>query len=426
MIRRYSSRVFYGYWMVAAAFGVQLISACLLMQSGGAYVAVLHEDQGWSKGELSIAFALIQLVSGLVGPFQGVVMDRVGPKRVMQLGFVLFGAGFMLLSQVQSLASYYAVFVLLALGFAFSGFFPITVALVNWFERNRARVLSTMSLGFAVGGLLVPLVAYSLEEFGWRETAFASGVLLIVLGVPLSSVMRRRPEDYGEVPDGGREPRPSEPPKFEAPLERDFTAREAIRTPAFWLISLGHGSALLVVGAVSLHLISHLKEDLDYSVGSASLIVTLMTSMQIAGMVIGGAIGDRFDKRVICAVCMLMHMAGMLLLAYANALPVVVAFAVLHGLAWGIRGPLMQAIRADYFGRSSFGVIMGISTTIIMVGQIAGPLFAGFMADATGSYVTGFTVLAVLSGLGSGFFIFARRPTLPERIRSTKATAAAV
>jgi MFS family permease len=426
MIRRYSSRVFYGYWMVAAAFGVQLLSACLLMQSGGAYVAVLHEEQGWSKGELSIAFALIQLVSGLVGPFQGVVMDRVGPKRVMQLGFVLFGAGFMLLSQVQSLASYYAVFVLLALGFAFSGFFPITVALVNWFERNRARVLSTMSLGFAVGGLLVPLVAYSLQEFGWRETAFASGVLMIVLGVPLSSVMRRRPEDYGEVPDGSREPRPAEPPKFEAPLERDFTAGEAIRTPAFWLISLGHGSALLVVGAVSLHLISHLKEDLDYSVGSASLIVTLMTSMQITGMLIGGAIGDRFDKRIICAACMLMHMAGMLLLAYANALPMVVAFAALHGLAWGIRGPLMQAIRADYFGRSSFGVIMGISTTIIMVGQIGGPLFAGFMADATGSYVTGFTVLAVLAGLGSGFFIFARRPGLPDRTRPSEATAAAV
>jgi MFS family permease len=283
-----------------------------------------------------------------------------------------------------------------------------------------------MSLGFAVGGLLVPLVAYSLQEFGWRETAFASGVLLIVLGVPLSSVMRRRPEDYGEVPDGIREPRPSAPPKFEAPLARDFTAREAIRTPAFWLISLGHGSALLVVGAVSLHLISHLKEDLDYSVGSASLIVTLMTSMQITGMLIGGAIGDRFDKRIICAVCMLMHMAGMLLVAYANALPMVVAFAVLHGLAWGIRGPLMQAIRADYFGRSSFGVIMGISTTIIMVGQIGGPLFAGFMADATGSYVTGFTVLAVLAGLGSGFFIFARRPALPDRARPAEATAAAV
>jgi MFS family permease len=174
---------------------------------------------------------------------------------------------------------------------------------------------------------------------------------------------------------------------------------------------------------VSLHLISHLKEDVGYSVGSASLVVTLMTSMQIAGMLIGATIGDRFDKRVICAVCMLMHMAGMLLVAYAASLPMIVAFAVLHGLAWGIRGPLMQAIRADYFGRSSFGVIMGISTTIIMIGQIGGPLFAGFMADATDSYVTGFTILAVLAGAGSGFFIFARRPELPER-RPARRTAA--
>ena len=421
MIRSYTSRVFYGYWMVAAAFGVQLITACLLMQSGGAYVAVLHEQRGWSKGALSGAFALTQLVSGLVGPIQGVVMDRTGPRRVMQAGFLLFGIGFMLLSQVNSLAMYYAAFVVLAFGFAFSGFFPITVALVNWFERKRARVLSTMSLGFAVGGLLVPVVAYSLQEFGWRNTAFASGVLIILTGLPLASVMRRRPEDYGDVPDGVRYVQPAATINFEPPLERDFTAREAIRTPAFWLISLGHGSALLVVGAVSLHLISHLKEDVGYSVGSASLVVTLMTSMQIAGMLIGGAIGDRFDKRAICAVCMLMHMAGMLLLAYADSLLMIVPFAVLHGLAWGIRGPLMQAIRADYFGRSSFGTIMGISTTIIMLGQIAGPLFAGFMADATGDYVAGFTILAVLSGLGSGFFIFARRPALPEH----RATAAA-
>lgn len=413
MIRRYTSRVFYGWWMVAAAFGVQLITAGLLMQSYGAYVAVLQEQRGWSKTALSGAFSLTQLTSGLVGPFQGMIMDRMGPRAMMRLGFVIFGVGFMLLSQVNSLAMYYAVFVVLAFGFALSGFFPLTVALVNWFERKRARVLSTMSLGFAVGGLLVPLVAYSLDHFGWRNTAFASGVIMIVVGIPLASAMRRRPEDYGEVIDGVQDPQPVAETRFEAPLQRDFTAREAIRTPAFWLISLGHGSALLVVGAVSVHVISHLKEDLGYSVGSASLAVTMMTAMQVAGMVIGGAIGDRFDKRLICAVCMLMHMAGMLLLAYATNLAMIGAFAVLHGLAWGIRGPLMQAIRADYFGRSSFGVIMGISTTVIMVGQISGPLFAGIMADATGDYVTGFTVLAVLSGLGSGFFIFARRPTLP-------------
>ena len=419
MIRRYTSRVFYGYWMVAAAFGVQLITAGLLMQSYGAYVAVLQEQKGWSKTALSGAFSLTQLVSGMVGPVQGVVMDRIGPRAVMRVGFVVFGIGFMLLSQVNSLAAFYAAFVVLAFGFALSAFFPLTVALVNWFERQRSRVLSMMSLGFAVGGLIVPLVALSLEEFGWRNTSFASGVIMIVVGVPLASVMRRRPEDYGEVIDGVRSvpverPEAVEKVKAVQRLQRDFTVREAIRTPAFWLISFGHSSALLVVGAVSVHVISHLNEDLGYSVGTASLVVTLMTMMQVIGMLVGGAIGDRYDKRMICAVCMLMHMAGMLLLTYATGFGMIGAFAVLHGLAWGVRGPLMQAIRADYFGRSNFGTIMGISTTIIMVGQIAGPLVAGIMADTTGDYVAGFTILAVLSGVGSGFFIFARRPSLPE------------
>jgi MFS family permease len=112
---------------------------------------------------------------------------------------------------------------------------------------------------------------------------------------------------------------------------------------------------------------------------------------------------------------MFMHTAGLLLVAYAVALPMVIGFAVLHGIAWGLRGPLMQAIRADYFGRSSFGMIMGISSMIILIGQVGGPMIAGIMADATGNYRFGFTVLAVLTGLGAGFFIVARRPSLPER-----------
>ena len=423
MIRRYTSRVFYGYWMVGAAFGVQLITAGLLFQSYGAYVAVLQEQKGWSRTALSGAFSLTQFISGMIGPFQGAVMDRIGPRGVMRVGFVFFGGGFMLLSQVNTLTAYYAVFILISLGFALSAFFPLTVALVNWFERQRSRVLSLMSLGFAVGGLIVPLVALSLEEFGWRNTAFGSGVIMIVVGIPLASVMRHRPEDYGEVVDGIR----SSPAK-EASLEdqapsdsrrqRDFTVREALHTPAFWLISLGHGSALLVVGAVSVHVISHLKEDLGYSVGTAALIVTLMTMMQVVGLIIGGAIGDRYDKRFISASCMLMHMVGLLLVTYATGFAMVGAFAVLHGLAWGVRGPLMQAMRADYFGRTNFGTIMGISTTIIMVGQIFGPLVAGIMADTTGNYVVGFTILAVLAGLGSLFFVFARRPSLPESVAS--------
>src|SRR5690606_13639371 len=198
--------------------------------------------------------------------------------------------------------------------------------------------------------------------------------------------------------------------------DRDFTLREAMRTPAFWLISLGHGSALFVVGAVSVHAISHLQDDLDYSAGSAALVITLMTVFQVIGMLAGGQLGDRIDKRLIAATCMFMHMIGMLLVAFATNVAMVVGFAVLHGFAWGARGPLMQAIRADYFGRTYFGAIMGVSTTIILFGQVGGPLIAGFVADQTGDYVLGFSLMAVLSGLGSGFFIFAHPPRRPEAI----------
>jgi MFS family permease len=90
-----------------------------------------------------------------------------------------------------------------------------------------------------------------------------------------------------------------------------------------------------------------------------------------------------------------------------------VAFAVLHGAAWGLRGPFMQAIRADYFGRSAIGMILGLSFMIIVIGQVGGPIIPGIFADITGNYRAGFTVIALLAGLGSIFFVLAKKPKAP-------------
>ena len=415
MIHRARLRVFHGWWMVASGVGIQLLVAGLLMQSYGAYVVLLREDFGWSKTALSAAYSLQQVAMGVLSPIEGWIIDRFGPRAVMRIGMVIFGLGFMALSQIQSLSGFFVVILIVAIGASLTGFFPLTVAIVNWFEKRRARALSLMSLGFAFGGMAVPIIALSLETIGWRGTAFLSGVIILVVGLPLVQVIRRRPEDQGEVMDGIPGAAVAAASESETDTSRDFTAREAIRTPAFWLISFGHGSALLVVSAVIVHIIVHLTESLGYSLGTAALVFTLMTAVQVFGIILGGFLGDRFDKRLIAAACMVMHAVGLLLVAYATVFAMVIAFAVLHGLAWGMRGPLMQAMRADYFGRSSFGVIMGFSTMIIMIGQIAGPLIAGVLADATGGYKAGFTVLAVFAGLASGFFLFARRPVLPRR-----------
>src|SRR2546425_2580170 len=239
-------RIFYGWYMVAAGCGLQFLQSSLLMQSFGAYVAVLRDDRGWSKTALSGAAALHQMEAATLGPVLGWIIDRFGPQGLIRIGVVVFGVGFMLFSQVESLLEFYGAFIVMAIGSSFCGFFPINVALINWFERWRARALSSLSLGLALGGIFVPAVGWSLMTFGWRATAFASGVLAIVVGLPLAMVIRRRPEDYGETVDGvPRAPAAAAAVEESHSGSKDFTAREALRTPAFWLLSLGHGFALL-------------------------------------------------------------------------------------------------------------------------------------------------------------------------------------
>jgi sugar phosphate permease len=402
-------KIFYGWRMVAAGSGIQFLQSALLHQAFGAYFAVLAEELGWSKTSLSGAAALQPMEAAVLGPALGWILDRFGPQGMIRIGVVTFGTGFILLSQIDTLAGFYGAFIVIALGSSLCGFFPVNVAIIHWFEKFRARALSVLSLGIALGGTLVPVVAWWMQSFGWRATALASGLLAIVVGWPLAQVFRRRPEDYGLTVDG-LPPAAADLGDAEAGTQREYSAREALRTSAFWLLSLGHGFALLIVYAVNVHAITHMKEGLGYSVAQAALVITLMTLAQVGGVLVGWAIGDRFQKRFIAAVCMLMHAAGLLMLTYAAGAAMLVAFAVLHGGAWGLRGPFMQAIRADYFGRRSIGMILGLSSIIVVIGQIGGPMVAGVLADLTGNYRAGFTALALLAGLGSLFFLLAKRP----------------
>ena len=403
---------------MAAGFGLELLVGALMFHAYGAYVVLLRKEFGWSKTMLSAAFAMARAESGILGPLQGWLTDRFGPRLLIWIGMVIFGVGFILFSQITSPLTFFLTFFLMALGSSLGGFLPMAVAIVAWFRRRRTLALSITGTGMAVGGLLTPVVVASLTRIGWRWTAFLSGVLVLAAGLPLAQIVRHRPERYGLRPDGDLPEFVTGAGLFDraAPAlarSADFTAREAIRTPAFWYISLGHGSALLVVSAVLVHAVVHVTERLGYSLAQAATVVALMTGMQITGQICGGWAGDRYEKRAIAAGCMVGHAAGLLLLAFATAFWMVLGFAVLHGVAWGMRGPLMSSIRADYFGSTSFGMISGLSSTIVMLGLIGGPLIAGVLADRTGSYQGGFSILATLAALGSIFFVLARRPRRP-------------
>lgn len=408
--------------MVGYTSGIQFLQSALLTQSFGAYIALLAEEKGWSKTGLSGAAALHSTEAALLGPALGWIVDRFGAPVVIRAGVVISAAGFWALSEVQTLIGFYLSVLVIGLGATLGGYFPLTVSIVQWFERYRARALSIQSLGLAIGGLGVPLVAWVMHEYGWRIAAQGSAVIMLVVAFPLAWRLKRRPEDMGEQVDGlsvnndrkSDEDTPNPPKPLSKLLMRGLTAKQALRTRAFWLLSLGHACALLIVTSVNVHAISHMKEGLGYSVAQASLVIMIMTIAQVAGVLAGAAIGDRFEKRLVAAGCMLLHATGILALAYATRFSHLVAFALLHGLAWGLRGPFMQALRADYFGRKSFGMIMGMSSLLVALGQISGPMVAGVMADLTGDYRAGFTLLATMAVAGSVMFVYAIKPKWDE------------
>ena len=451
-------KLFHGWKMVGAGAALQVLQGGLMQQSYGAYVAVLSDERDWSKTELSGGAALMSLETAIIGPLVGWLVDRFGEGLVIRAGVVLFGLGLVGLGLVDSLAAFYSAIAVCAVGMTLCGYFPVNVAIIHWFERHRARALSAVGLGVGFGGVLVPLVAGVMQAYGWRVTAIISGVLVLGVGLPLSRVFRGRPQQLGEHVDGVPPPGPavtaplgagtaaagtagtaaasaaaasaaavapsaaSAPPGAGADesalsaaeqAKRGFTLHEAMRTRAFWLLAIGHGAALLVVGAVNVHAITHMKEGLGYSVNLASLVIMMMTIAQIGGVLFGIWIGDRFVKRRVAALAMVGHFLGLIMLTYASGFAMLVAFAVLHGAAWGVRGPFMQAMRADYFGRRSIGMILGVSAVVVAIGQVAGPLVAGVFVDLMGDYRLGFTVLALVSLGGAWAFIAAVQPVHP-------------
>lgn len=412
MLTRLAQRaagVYRGWWLVAGAMALQATLAGLFFQAYGAYAAYWMLEFGWSRTTISLAYSLHRTESGLLGPLHGLLLQRVSPRRVIVAGVLMLGVGFMALAFVQDFVQFIIVFLFMAVGASLCGLLSLMTVLVNWFERRRTTALSLMQTGMSIGGLLVPLVALGLAAFGWRPMAFASGVVVMATGLPVARLMRRDPEQLGLRPDGVSEEAGARggAPGADGPA---LTTREALATWAFWSMSLAHAAAVAVVAAVSVHFVIFVVETLGLSVAVGASLLALMTAVSILGQLTGGVLGDRVDKRVLATAGMLGHAAAMLLLASATSLTTVTAAALLHGVAWGLRGPLMGALRADYFGRASFASVMGFSSLIVMFGTVGGPLMLGIVTDLTGSYERGFVTLAVLAAVGSLGFASLRRP----------------
>lgn len=369
-------------WQVLAAS-----TALITLQSGvyvfgfGVFFVPLVAELGMSRAVASGAVSLARLENGLIGPLEGHLIDRWGARKVMLFGIPLFGLGFILLSQVDSIVSYYVVYILfLSLGASFGFFSPASAAVANWFVRRRGMALGFMSSGIGFGTALVPLVALLIQAVGWRTAAIAVGVTIWIVGIPLVALVRHRPEDHGQSPDGGRAATTSDDPD-----DRAISPREALRTRAFWVLALSFTVRVMTTTAVSLHLIP-LMTDLGIAAELAGITTTALGALSIVGRLGFGWLGDHYGQRQVYAGGLIALMASFVILASARGLGEIALFLLLYGPAYGGLAAQMLAFRGEYFGRRSFGTIGGLMAPVMTMGTIVGPVYAGWVFDTTGSY----------------------------------------
>ncbi len=409
--------IFYGWWLLGAGTIVLVMQGGLYAYGFPLFFVPLAATLGTSRGALSLAFSFTRLESSLLGPIEGYLIDRFGPRGIMYVGFGLLGVSFILFSMVNSLLAFYMVFPIVALGASLSGFLPVITAVNNWFSRRRGLATGICSSGVNIGGALLFLMAICISIYGWRPTAALTGVLILALGFPLTAMMRHRPQPYGHLPDGdeAEEAGDSEDGASSRAQETpDFTPKQALKTPAFWIIASAHGFSLFIVGTVSIHQVP-LLVDHGMSFDAAAFVLSFMTVVAMVGRVFGGYLGDRFGYKPVLLASFLFLSLGVVVLSTAHTMTQALVYAVIYGMGYGARAPLLIAMRADFFGPRNFATIMGLSQPVMVIGSFFGPIAAGFAHDVQGSYQMIFSVIAVLNLVGAVLILFINKPELPGR-----------
>ena len=421
-------RIFYGWWIVLAAFVALTFTSMTVGYGFSVFYKRLIDHFGWTRTQLAGAISLSRLETGFLGGIGGFLVDKFGPRAIILLGVVISSLGLILLSMINSLLEFYVVFILVVMvGRSLSSMIAIDTTVANWFIRRRGTAFGLLRAAVAVGAAGVIVVSWFISEFGWRAAFVASGIGTFAIGIPTAFVMKRRPEYYGLLPDGDtREAKPSpameiaggaENPTAPATVgsgmedESDIgmTVMEALRSQPFWTLSFGFAIRLMVTGAATLHAIP-LVEDLGYSRGTAAAVLGSMGMVSIIGRLGGGFLNDAFGTKPVAVGSVCLLAVSCLVIAYAQSLWHIMLFVALYAPSYGCSAATMPAIKGDYFGRRSYGSILGLSGMVQMAGSMLGPVFAAYVYDVSSSYRIAFLTFAVLLMISAVLFMSLKRP----------------
>ena len=415
-------KIFYGWWIVGIGMVLDALRQGTFNTGFAVYFLPVQRDLGLSRAAISLVFSLGRLESSLEGPVTGYLIDRMGPRIMMVAGGVLAGTGFILLAFTNSFVPFVLIFVLiLTLGFRM-GFNNGAFAAVNtWFRRKKGLAMSLVSMGHGLGAMVItPLVGLAVVTWGWRPTALISGAVVLSVAIPLSLLVRPSPESMGLLPDGSKPGPETATDANEAVAvqestspPRDFSTREALRTPSYWHIVLANGLRHSVHGGIIVHMVP-LMVWAGRSEREAAFLIGLMALCTLVLRPIMGWTADRWSKQRVAAMGVgIGGIAPVMIIVSTGQLWQLLVFVFLLAFSESVNS-LVWAVLGEFFGRQNFATIKGWES--LMDGFIAmgTPVFMGWVFDQTNSYLWAVVPLIPAYAVSAPLFWTLRPP--PERL----------
>ena len=420
---------YYGWVIVASTMSVSFSTRTIMaVATLSVFVVPMTQELGWSRGLFSGAVSLGGLCAVFISPLVGQWLDRYGSGLLLSVSSVLTGILAVGLSLVGNPAAFYSLYVPGRMIFSGPLELGIPTAISNWFIRRRPLGLAADSVAQGAGLAIMPLTAqFIITGWDWRTAWLTLGILTFALGVvPPMLLMARRPEDLALEPDSlpaetraGTSADPlGEPPSPTGINEPNFTVRQAFRTQAFWLLAGFSAAGFMVQAGISLHQVAHYINQ-GLSASSAALTASTFAVSQIFGSFFWAAWCRRVQVRfLLSAAAFVLAMAAFATSASAS-LPTALASAAGFGIGVGGLHLLLRLAWAEYYGREHLGTIVGFALSAQIGGQAVGPVLAGFMFDATDSYLMPLLVFTGVASLAGVLALFATPPRLLDPISHT-------
>jgi MFS family permease len=400
---------FYGWVVVAVTFVTMAIGVNARTAFSLLYPPILSEF-GWERGVTAGAFSFGFVASGVVSPLIGKLMDRAGPRAVMELGVALMGGG-MLLAPLTSAPwhLYVTLGVMVGAGSVCLGYSGFSLFLPNWFVRRRGLAIGIAFAGVGIGSVtLLPWVQHMIEQGGWRTACTAMGLLILIALAPINLLLRKRPEDLGLQPDGDAASSASSAKAVSNILDpvwagTEWTLARALRTARFWWIALGYFCGLYIWYAVQVHQTKFLL-DIGFSASLAVWALGMVSLLGIPGQILLGHLSDRIGREAIWAIScagFAICFAALIGLRYEPSLFLVYLMVVTQGvMGYGLTS-VMGAVVLEIFQGPHYGSIFGTLMLLALAGGAAGPWVTGLLFDLTGSYIIAFAIAIAVSGLSA-------------------------